>query len=77
MTKPVNLSQYRKAKTRADKARAADVNRVVHGTPKAVRDLAQARQAQAARRIEAHRRTGEGEADGQGADPQRTDGDGE
>jgi hypothetical protein len=77
MTKPVNLRQYRKARARADKAREAEVNRVVHGTPKALRDLETARQEQAARRIEAHRRLGEGGADGQGTDPQPTDGDGE
>ncbi len=64
MTKPVNLRQHRKAKARADKARAADVNRVMHGTPKAIRDLAQARQDQAARRIEAHRRDPQTESDG-------------
>ena len=57
MTKPVNLRQYRKAKARADKARVADVNRVVHGAPKAVRELEQARQDQAAQALEAHRRT--------------------
>jgi hypothetical protein len=55
MTKPVNLRQHRKAKARAGKAREAEVNRVVHGTPRALRDLEQARQDQAARRIEAHR----------------------
>lgn len=57
MTKPVNLRQYRKARARADRARVADVNRAVHGTPKAVRELEQARQDQAERAIEAHRRT--------------------
>lgn len=75
MTKPVNLRQYRKAKARADKALAADVNRVVYGTPKAIRDLQQARQDQAAQRLEAHRRAGEGEADGQAPGPQAPDGD--
>lgn len=75
MTKPVNLRQYRKAKARADKARVADVNRVVYGTPKAIRDLEQARQDQAAQRLEAHRRTGEGEVDGQAPGPPATDGD--
>jgi nucleotide-binding universal stress UspA family protein len=75
MTKPVNLRQYRKAKARADKARVADVNRVVHGTPKAVRELEQARQDQAARALEAHRRTAEGEADGQAPGQQAADGD--
>jgi hypothetical protein len=55
MTKPVNLRQHRKAKARAEKAREAEINRVVHGAPRALRDLEQARQDQAARRIEAHR----------------------
>lgn len=75
MTKPVNLRQYRKTKARADKARAADVNRVVHGTPKAARNLEAARQEQAAQRLEAHRRSAEGEAGGQAPGPQPTDGD--
>ncbi|MCH8490297.1 MAG: DUF4169 family protein [Oceanicaulis sp.] len=77
MTKPVNLRQHRKAKARAGKAREAEINRVVHGTPKAIRDLEQARQDQTARRIEAHRRAGEREAGGQGAGPKANDGDGE
>lgn len=40
MTKPVNLRQYRKQKARQDKAATAATNRVVHGTPKALRDAA-------------------------------------
>ena len=47
MTKPVNLRQYRKQKARKDKAAIADINRIVHGTPKALRDQAEA---EAARR---------------------------
>lgn len=77
MTKPVNLRQHRKAKARAGKAREAEINRVVHGTPRALRDLEQARRDQAARTIEAHRRTVEGESGGQGDDLQSPDGDGE
>ncbi|MDF1768274.1 DUF4169 family protein [Maricaulis sp.] len=42
MTKPVNLRQYRKQKARRDKAETAATNRVVHGTPKALRDAADA-----------------------------------
>jgi len=57
MTRPVNLRQHRKAKARTEKAREAEINRAVHGAPKALRDLEQARQDQAARRIEAHRRS--------------------
>lgn len=63
MTKPVNLRQHRKAKARAEKAREAEINRAVHGTPRALRDLEQARQDQAARRIEAHRRDAQTGAD--------------
>lgn len=40
MTKPVNLRQYRKQKARKDKADMAATNRVLHGTPKALRDQA-------------------------------------
>ena len=47
MTKPVNLRQYRKQKARRDKAETAATNRVIHGTPKALRDAAAA---EAARR---------------------------
>ncbi|MFT6460795.1 MAG: hypothetical protein ACJAU5_000557 [Maricaulis maris] len=42
MTKPVNLRQYRKQKARKDRAAVAETNRVVHGTPKALRDAAEA-----------------------------------
>ncbi|MGY6627356.1 MAG: DUF4169 family protein [Oceanicaulis sp.] len=75
MTKSVNLRQHRKAKARASKAREAEINRVVYGTPKALRDLEQARRDQAARTIEAHRRTVEDGENGQVDDPQATDGD--
>lgn len=55
MTKPINLRQYRKRKARDEKAREAETNRVVHGTPKAVRELEAARRAQLAKAVEAHR----------------------
>ncbi|WP_323762320.1 DUF4169 family protein [Maricaulis sp.] len=42
MTKPVNLRQYRKQKARKDRAETAQANRVTHGTPKALRDAAEA-----------------------------------
>ncbi|MEA1942672.1 MAG: DUF4169 family protein [Pseudomonadota bacterium] len=56
MTKPVNLRQYRKRKQREDKAAAAEANRVEHGTPKAVSDLAKARAEKAAKTLDGHRR---------------------
>lgn len=56
MTKPVNLRQYRKRKQREDTARAAEANRVAHGTPKAVSELEKARADKAAKTLEGHRR---------------------
>jgi hypothetical protein len=56
MTKPVNLRQYRKRKQREDKAAAAEANRVKHGTPKAVCELAKARAEKAAKTLDGHRR---------------------
>ena len=56
MSKPVNLRQYRKRKQREDKAAAAEANRVKHGTPKAVSDLAKARAEKAAKALDGHRR---------------------
>jgi len=43
MAEVVNLRRARKAKTRAEKDRAADANRAKFGTPKPERDLAKAR----------------------------------
>ena len=59
MTKPVNLRQYRKRKARDDKAKTAEANRVKHGTPKAVSQLAKARAETAAKVLEGHRREGD------------------
>ena len=55
-SKPINLRQYRKRKQREDKARTAEANRIAHGTPKSISDLAKARQDLARQQIEAHRR---------------------
>ncbi|MAK64328.1 MAG: DUF4169 domain-containing protein [Maricaulis sp.] len=55
-SKPINLRQYRKRKQREDKARTAEANRIAHGTPKVISDLAKARQELAKKQIEAHRR---------------------
>ena len=43
MAEVVNLRRARKAKTRAEKDRAADANRAKHGVAKPTRDLAKAR----------------------------------
>lgn len=39
----VNLNRARKAKARAQKEKTAEANRVLHGTPKALRNLEKAR----------------------------------
>ena len=56
MTKPINLRQARKRKARAEKDKQADANRIAHGTPKAVRDLAAARREKLARTVDGHKR---------------------
>ena len=38
-----NLNKARKARAKADKDKTAQANRVLHGTPKTVRNLAEAR----------------------------------
>ena len=43
MAEIVSLKRARKAKARAEKEQTARANRVLHGTPKAVRNLAEAR----------------------------------
>ncbi len=41
MAEIVNLRRARKTKARAEKDKAAEANRVAHGTPKALRKLAE------------------------------------
>ena len=43
MAEIINLRRARKAKVKDDKNKTAEANRVTHGTPKSVRDLAKAR----------------------------------
>lgn len=52
MAEIVNLRRARKAKAKAEKEKTAEANRVTHGTPKAVRDLAKAKTELAAKRLE-------------------------
>ena len=51
-SKPINLRQARKRKARADKAKQAEANRIAHGTPKVVRDLAEARREKLVREVD-------------------------
>jgi hypothetical protein len=55
MTEIVNLRGVRKAKARAEKDKAAEANRIKHGTPTALRKLEDARKTQAEQRISGHR----------------------
>ena len=43
MAEIVNLNRARKAKAKAEKGKTAQANRVLHGTPKALRKLEDAR----------------------------------
>jgi hypothetical protein len=51
----VNLRNARKRKARAEKEKAAQANRVLHGTPKALRKLDAAKKDQADQRLSGHR----------------------
>jgi hypothetical protein len=55
MAEIVNLRRAKKAKARAEKSAEADANRVLHGTPKAARELAKARGEKAKENLEAHK----------------------
>jgi len=55
MAEIVNLRRARKAKARAEKDKTAQANRVAHGTPKALRNLAEARKDKADQRLSGHK----------------------
>ena len=55
MAEIVNLNRARKAKARAEKEEAAAANRVLHGTPKALRNLAEARKDKADGALSGHK----------------------
>jgi hypothetical protein len=55
MAEIVNLRRARKAKARAEKDKTAQANRVAHGTPKALRNLAEARKDKADKALSSHR----------------------
>ena len=56
MAELINLRRARKAKARGEKEKAAQANRVLHGTPKTLRDLTKARGDKAARDLDAHKK---------------------
>ena len=51
----INLNRARKARTKAEKEKTAEANRVLHGTSKAVRNLAEARKDKADQGLTGHR----------------------
>ncbi|HET7086549.1 MAG TPA: DUF4169 family protein [Rhizomicrobium sp.] len=55
MAEIVNLNRARKAKARSEKEKTAGANRVLHGTPKHLRKLSEARKDKAEQRLSAHR----------------------
>ena len=55
MAEIVNLRRARKAKGRAEKEKTAEANRVLHGTPKALRNLEKARKDKADQSLSGHK----------------------
>ena len=55
MAEIINLRRARKARAKADKDKAAEANRLLHGTPKTVRNLAEARKNKADQALSSHR----------------------
>jgi Domain of unknown function (DUF4169) len=55
MAEIINLKRIRKARARSEKDKVAEANRVLHGTPKALRNLAEARKGKADQALSGHR----------------------
>jgi hypothetical protein len=55
MAEIVNLKRARKAKARTEKEKTAEANRMLHGTPKALRNLSEARKNKADQALSGHR----------------------
>lgn len=51
----INLRRARKAKAKTDKEKVAEANRLLHGTPKHLRNLAEARKDKADQALSGHR----------------------
>jgi len=51
----INLNRARKARAKAEKEKTAEANRLLHGTSKAVRNLAEARKNKADQAHSGHR----------------------
>ena len=55
MAEIINLKRARKAKAKADQDKTAEANRLLHGTPKTVRNLAEARKEKADQALFGHK----------------------
>ncbi len=55
MAEIINLNRARKAKAKAEKGKTAAANRVAHGTPKALRNLSDARKDKAEKGLSGHK----------------------
>jgi hypothetical protein len=55
MAEIVNLRRARKARERAEKEKTAEANRLLHGTPKHLRKLSQARKDKAEQGLSGHK----------------------
>jgi hypothetical protein len=55
MAEIINFKRAKKAKARAAAGEKAAANRVTHGTPKTVRDLAKARRDKDTGKVDAHK----------------------
>ncbi len=55
MAEIINLKPRPQGPAKADKEKSAEANRVLHGTPKAVRNLAEARKNKADEALSGHR----------------------
>jgi len=55
MAEIVNLNRARKAKKRTEKEKTAEANRVLHGTPKALRAIEKARKDKSDQSLSGHR----------------------
>jgi len=55
MAEIINLRRARKAKTKAEKDKTAEANRVLHGTPKHLRNLAETRKDKADQALSGHK----------------------
>ena len=62
MAELINLRRARKAKDKSEKAKTAEANRVLHSTPKALRNLQKARKDKADQGLSGHK-LGKGEDD--------------